>query len=234
MGRQSLDIEEAEIEGRPLTIRQREVLDAALGLLVDAGETLTMSAVAQRASCSKETLYKWFGGRDGLLTATVQWQAAKVRMPPVPEAGLDHTALFESLEGFARDWLTVITGRTSVALNRLAVGEAGADRGGEAASVALGSIVLENGPSAMRRRLRPMIEAGRDAGLIAFEDADEAFATFFGLVVRDVQIRLLLGESLAPKPDEIARDAKRATEQFFDLHGPRPGSAFDLQRQVRP
>ena len=37
-----------------------------------------MTAVARRASCSKETLYKWFGDRDGLLTATVQWQASKV------------------------------------------------------------------------------------------------------------------------------------------------------------
>ncbi|KQT50854.1 TetR family transcriptional regulator [Aureimonas sp. Leaf454] len=219
-----MDVEEAEIEGRPLTSRQREVLDAALGLLVDAGETLTMSAVAQRASCSKETLYKWFGGRDGLLTATVQWQAAKVRMPTVPAEGLDRAALFDSLDGFARDWLTVLTGRTSVALNRLAVGEAGSERKGEAGSSPLGSIVLENGPSAMRRRLRPMIEAGRSAGLIAFADADEAFATFFGLVVRDVQIRLLLGEPLAPTEGEIARDAGRATEQFFALYGARPGS----------
>lgn len=229
-----MDIEEAEIEGRPLTTRQREVLDAALGLLVDDGETLTMSAVAQRASCSKETLYKWFGGRDGLLTATVQWQAAKVRMPPVPEGGLDRDALFGNLYGFARDWLTVITGRTSVALNRLAVGEAGAEKAGEAPSAALGSIVLENGPSAMRRRLRPMIEAGRGAGLIDFSDANEAFATFFGLVVRDMQIRLLLGESLAPTTDEIARDARRATEQFFALYGARPGSSADPQRRVRP
>ena len=60
------------------TPRQQVVLTAALDLLVEAGDGLTMTAVARRASCSKETLYKWFGDRDGLLTATVQWQAAKV------------------------------------------------------------------------------------------------------------------------------------------------------------
>ena len=65
------------------TPRQQAVLTAALDLLVEAGDGLTMTAVARRASCSKETLYKWFGDRDGLLTATVQWQAAKVRMPVV-------------------------------------------------------------------------------------------------------------------------------------------------------
>ena len=54
------------------------MLDAALRLMVEEGDRLTMTAVARRASCSKETLYKWFGDRDGLLTATVQWQASKV------------------------------------------------------------------------------------------------------------------------------------------------------------
>ncbi|TIV86474.1 MAG: helix-turn-helix transcriptional regulator, partial [Mesorhizobium sp.] len=60
-----------------LTERQQAVLDAALRLLVEEGDNLTMTAVARRASCSKETLYKWFGDRDGLLNATVQWQASK-------------------------------------------------------------------------------------------------------------------------------------------------------------
>ena len=64
-------------------------LNAALRLLVEEGDALTMTAVARRASCSKETLYKWFGDRDGLLTATVQWQASKVRVAPVDRAQLD-------------------------------------------------------------------------------------------------------------------------------------------------
>src|SRR5919108_6355557 len=75
------------------TARQQAVLDAALGLLVEQGDRLTMTSVARRASCSKETLYKWFGDRDGLLTATVQWQAAKVRVPRVDRHRLDATTL---------------------------------------------------------------------------------------------------------------------------------------------
>ncbi|MBX9875717.1 MAG: TetR/AcrR family transcriptional regulator, partial [Beijerinckiaceae bacterium] len=50
------------------TARQQAVLDAVLSLMVEEGDQLTMTAVARRASCSKETLYKWFGDRDGLLT----------------------------------------------------------------------------------------------------------------------------------------------------------------------
>lgn len=207
----------AEMEETALTDRQREVLDAAFRLLVDAGETLTMGAVAQRASCSKETLYKWFGGRDGLLTATVQWQASRVRAVPLPASGLDRETLTASLEGFARDWLTVLTGETSVALNRLAVGDAVRGRQ-EAGGPHLGAIVLENGPLAMRRRLAPVLEAGRKSGLLDIGDVDAAFATFFGLVVRDVQIRLLLGDTARPSPEAIDGDARRATAQFLALH----------------
>src|SRR5690606_12319317 len=102
---------------------------------------------------------------------------------------------------------------TSIALNRLAVSHAGSQR------VRLGAIVLENGRFEMGRRLKPVMEAGRVAGLLAFDDLEEAFRTFFGLVVRDVQIRLLLGDRLDMNQDEIGLDAARATRQFLALYG---------------
>ena len=196
-----------------LTKRQEEVLDAALSLLVEKGEAPTMNAVADRASCSKETLYKWFGGRDGLLTATVRRQASKVRASAVPPGGFDRETLRRSLVAFARDWLLTISGETSVALNRLAVGEAGAEER------VLGRIVLSNGPLAMRERLRPLLEAGRSAGHLAFDDLDDAFRLLFGLVVGDLQIRLLLGEEGAPSPAAIDALAERAATDFLTLRG---------------
>ena len=114
--------------GEALTPRQQEVLDAALALLVEQGDRLTMTAVARRASCSKETLYKWFGDRDGLLTATVQWQAAKVRVAAVDRQRLDLASLTARLEEFAANWLSVISTETSIALNRLAVAHAGSEQ----------------------------------------------------------------------------------------------------------
>jgi AcrR family transcriptional regulator len=195
------------------TPRQQQVLTAALDLLVEQGDRLTMTSVARRASCSKETLYKWFGDRDGLLTATVQWQAAKVRVPQVDRRRLDIESLKSSVEQFARDLLTTIVGEVSVTLNRLAITHAGADKN------SLGGIVLENGPLAIRKRLKPVLEAGREARVLRFDTSEEAYRSFFGLVVRDVQIRLLLGETIELGEQEIARDAARATEQFFAIYG---------------
>lgn len=205
------------MEGDGPTARQQDVLDAVLRLLVEEGDRLTMTAVARRASCSKETLYKWFGDRDGLLTATVQWQAAKVRVTPVDRKGLDRAALTASLQRFASDWLRVISSDTSIALNRVAVGHAGSDKRD------LGAIVLERGRFALGRRLKPVLEAGREAGILEFDDAETAFRTFFGLVARDVQIRLLLGDRIELTDAEVDGDAVRATQQFLALHGAKTG-----------
>ena len=203
----------AETQGETLTARQQAVLDAVLSLMVEKGSGLTMTAVARRASCSKETLYKWFGDREGLLTATVQWQASKVRAGNYDRQKLDAGALRESLKRFAANWLEVISSPTSIALNRIGVSQA-ASRDGN-----LGSIMLANGRFAIGERLKPVLEAGREAGLIDFDDTETAFRTLFGLVGRDVQIRLLLGDPLTLSKAEIANDAERATEQFFTLYG---------------
>ena len=203
----------AETQGEALTARQQAVLDAVLSLMVEKGSGLTMTAVARRASCSKETLYKWFGDRDGLLTATVQWQASKVRAGNFDRQSLDAGALRESLKGFAANWLEVISSPTSIALNRIGISQA-ASRDGN-----LGSIVLANGRFAIGERLKPVLDAGREAGLLAFDDTETAFRTFFGLAGRDVQIRLLLGDTLTLSRAEIAADAERATEQFLTLYG---------------
>ncbi len=197
-----------------LSPRQNDVLEQALRLLVGGGDrTLTTANIARAANCSKESLYKWFGDRDGLLTAMVRWQASKVRVVPLAREKLDAESLFSSLEHFARDWLLVLSGPTSIALNRLAVSHAGSGKS------TLGDIVVSNGPAEMARRLKPILTMGQEAKLLAFDDIDDAFRTFFGLVVRDMQIRLLLGDRLELTDAAVIRDARRATKQFFALYG---------------
>jgi len=205
--------ETAAADAAEPTARQAAVLDAVLALMQEKGGQLTMTAVARRASCSKETLYKWFGDRDGLLTATVQWQASRVRAGRYDRQKLDASSLRDSLTDFAATWLSVISSPTSIALNRVAITDAASKEGN------LGQIVLENGRFAIGARLKPVLEEGRAAGLLAFDDTEAAFRTFFGLVGRDVQIRLLLGDALRLGKAEIARDAAIDTDQFLALYG---------------
>ena len=193
--------------------RQQAVLDVVLSLMVEGDDPLTMDAVARRASCSKETLYKWFGDRDGLLVATVRWQASRVHAGREAVGARDAETLRDILREFAASWLAVIASRTSVALNRIAIADAGSRKSN------LGGIVLANGRFAIGERVKPVLEAGRAAGLLAFDDSEAAFRTFFGLVGRDIQIRLLLGDALALDAAGIQSDAARAVEQFLALYG---------------
>ncbi|MBO6815684.1 MAG: TetR/AcrR family transcriptional regulator [Rhizobiaceae bacterium] len=190
--------------------REQEVLDAVLDLMVEEGDRFSMASVAKRASCSKETLYRWFGDRDGLLTATVQWQASKVVMPRLDPHRLELGVFKRTLREFAGNWLKVITGDVSIALNRLAVSHAGNRE------TRLGEIVLENGPLTMRQRLEPIFALGRKAGYLTADD-DTAFRTFFGLVVADTQIRALLGDTSLQAPGNIETISQRAVDQFMAL-----------------
>lgn len=204
----------AEPESEEPSPRQREVLDAALRVLVRDGGRLTMSALAAEANCSKESLYRWYGDRAGLLNAIVRWQAAQVRVEAPGGARIDRAALVAALTQFASDWLRVVASDRSLALNRLAIGHAG-DDGGE-----LGSVVLSNGRLALGERLKPILEAARNAGLLRFDDAEDAFRTFFGLIARDVHFRLLLGERLKLDRAAIAAESARAVDQFIKLYQP--------------
>ena len=204
-------------EGADFTPRQREVLAAVLDLMVEEGDGFSLAKVCRRASCSKETLYNWFGDRDGLLTATVQWQASKVKMPGLDAAGVTAESFRAALTDFAVSWLEVITSDVSAALNRLAIANAGQQSGG--GNNRLGEIVRENGPLAMRRRLKPIFEIGERTGLLAFDHCELAIRAFFGLVVADWQIRKLLGEATRPSATGIQQTAERAVGEFLLLYG---------------
>ena len=73
---QIVDESGAKAERAGLNERQNAVLESALKLLVDGGEkAVTTAGVARAANCSKESLYKWFGVRDGLLSAMISYLA---------------------------------------------------------------------------------------------------------------------------------------------------------------
>ncbi len=193
------------------TPRQNEVLEQALRLLVEGGDrALTTSGLARAANCSKESLYKWFGDRDGLLAAMIAHQASKVRTFERGKERLAAENLRDHLETFARDLLEVLSGDVSLALNRLAIGQSSRD------GSKLGKLLVEHGRRQIDRRAIALMDAGKRAGLLRFDDADAAYHTLYGLVVSDLHVRMLLGQ---PGLKDNARQAERAVSAFLALHG---------------
>lgn len=194
--------------------RQNAVLDSALRLLVDGGErALTTAGVARAANCSKESLYKWFGDRDGILSAMIGYQASKVRTLEERAETLTAESLRAHLVVFAKDLLDVLGGDVSLALNRLAIGQASRD------GSHLGQMLQERGRRQIGKRAGGLLDAGRRAGLLRFDDGDEAYGMLYGLIVTDLHLRMLLGEDMKLSKQDFSRRAERAVDAFLGLCG---------------
>jgi AcrR family transcriptional regulator len=185
--------------------RRAAVIEAAFTELLEHGaDGVTMLSIARRAGASKETLYSWFGNRDGLLSAMIVSNSdATAERIGNALAGEDDPR--DTLAAFGVGLLTLLTDPRSLALNRAAM-----------TNPVLASELLASG----RHRVGPIVEtylaAASASGALVVLDPTTAFETFYGLVVRDTQIRVLLGEP-GPIGPAIRRRAEAATEQFVEL-----------------
>lgn len=198
--------------------RQNAVLAVALNLLVEGGEkALTTAGLAKAANCSKESLYKWFGDRDGILAAIVAYQASKVRGVDERAAPATPEAFQTALTAFAEDLLAVLLSDTSLALNRLSIGHVvGRDARGDNAG--LGNVLVERGKRRIEARAIHLLTHGKRQRFITFDDATRAYATLYGLIIGDAHIRALLGDDPLIAPDAQKAQAATAISHFLTLH----------------
>lgn len=203
--------------------REEELLNVTRAAVVDLGyQVLTMSEIARRAHASKETLYSWFGSKAGLVTALIEHDAdasASRLSEALADPATDLGAVQNTLTAYAASLLNLLTGPSSVALNRAA-----------ASCPELATSLLKSG----RHRIGPIVTTYlgllHDAGTISAPDAAQSFELLYGLIVRDTQIRVLLGEP-APTTDAIQRRAVVAVQQFLQLthlHGSHTGYMTSL------
>ena len=197
-----------------LTERQSEVLESALALLVDGGEkALTTAKIASASNCSKESLYKWFGDRDGLISAMMAFQGSKVGAAVGQEDLGSAKAFKDYLIRFACELLSVLAGDTSLALNRLAIGQASNE------ASPLGPLLIENGRGVIEAKAVGFLNSAAEKNYLRFEDARQTYHVLYGLIVRDAHVRLLLGEHRELVMENFERDAQTAIAQFYKLYG---------------
>jgi AcrR family transcriptional regulator len=166
-----------------------------------------MSGVAARACSSKESLYVWFGSKEGLVAELIRRQSARTNTAVELALTTDQPAR-EVLVGIATNLLNVLLSDTSLALNRAAM-----------SSPALAAILLQHG----RHTTGPLVERYlaqlHREGLMQMDDPAEAFRLFYGLTIQDSQIRALLGEQ-PPNAPERVKMARSAVSRFITLAAP--------------
>lgn len=192
--------------------RRDEILDAALALLQAQGyRDTTMLHVATRARASKHTLYQHFPTKQALFAALVA-RAATAINAEVTAALSANAPLERTLCLFGIQLLTLLTGAQSLAINRAAIAEA---RMAPELARALAANGRDHTAPLMQRYLASQVSAGRLRRL----DGADAIQAFIGLLIGDLQVRLLLGIDEPPDAAQIRRRAQRAAQRFMVLFG---------------
>lgn len=177
--------------------REAAIHAAAYALLARHGYGGTsMLRVARAARASNETLYRWYGDKDGLFTSMVRENAATTRR--MLEADLSGAGdPWQALTGISPVFLRMILSDRAIFLNRAAA----ADPSG-----ALGAALSTGGrnevmPLLSRLMARVCEGSGRDAA--------EATGWFLGLLVGDLQVRRIIHDCPEPSEQEIAERCAR-------------------------
>ncbi|AKI01233.1 transcriptional regulator, TetR family [Hoeflea sp. IMCC20628] len=189
--------------------RQETIEEAAYAVLEARGYAgASMLSIARAARASNETLYNWYGDKNGLFRALVLRNAEQVKA--LLEDGLrsDRNPL-DVLRALGPRLLALLVSPRAIQLNRAAA----ADPTGE-----LGAAISERGRETVGPLIGEVLERARREGALAFNVTGEAVELYLNLLVGDLQIRRAIGGVLPLDETTISRRAELAFGQFLRLN----------------
>ncbi|MDD9728237.1 TetR/AcrR family transcriptional regulator [Roseovarius sp. SK2] len=195
------------------SLRQQQIETAAYALLEEKGYAGTsMLAIARKARASNETLYNWYGDKQGLFKALVTRNAAEVKSLLEEELAAKENPM-ATLARFGPKLLELLLGDRAIALNRAAA----ADPTGE-----LGAVISEAGRETVLPLLVETLEQAKRRGDLSFDHPEETAALYMNLLVGDLQIRRVIGRVPAPSRDFCEKRSALTLRRLSLLLVPEP------------
>lgn len=190
--------------------RQEQIEQAAYEVLEKKGYAGTsMLGIARQARASNETLYNWYGDKQGLFQALVTRNAEEVKAHLIEELKTNHDAL-SILGTLGPKLLKLLTSDRAVSLNRAAA----ADGSGE-----LGATLSKAGREAVFPLLDQVLQRAKEEGQLTFEHSGEAVGLYLDLLIGDQQIRRVIGRLPQPSPAFCKERSERAVKHLRQLLG---------------
>jgi AcrR family transcriptional regulator len=203
------------VESRPdseTPVRER-IIGAALRTFIAKGYSDTsMLEIATSARVSKRDLYACFGSKDAVLLACIAGWAARLRLSPDLPAPESREDLESILTQFGRTVIREVSDNAVTAVHRLAVGEA--QRSTKVART------LNASRSANRQALARVLGEAQANRILGPGNAHEMVEDFLALLWGDLMFERLIGAADVPKPAEIERRARKATQALLKLYSP--------------
>ena len=193
---------------------RERILHAAFSLFFERGYAGTSTlAIATRAHVSKRDIYALFTDKRAILAVgiseRVQRMLTALELPPART----RKALARTLRAHGQAILRGITDPAVTAVFRLAIAESGGAR-------EVAEALDAGGRQRNQQALTELLARARASGLLRGDPA-EMTRQFHGLLLGNLQVRLLLRVAEPPGEAEIAARAQAATQALFTLHGKR-------------
>ena len=183
------------------SLRQDQIETAAYRMLEEKGFAGTsMQGIARKARASNETLYNWYGDKQGLFKALVTRNAAEVKSLLEVELSGARDGL-SILRLFGPKLLMLLLRDRAIALNRAAA----ADPSG-----ALGATLSQAGRESVFPLVLKVLEVARQEGQLAYDHTETAVGLYFDLLIGDLQIRRVIGRLPAPTLEFCDARSERA------------------------
>ncbi|WP_226951147.1 TetR/AcrR family transcriptional regulator [Rhizobium terrae] len=187
-----------------------EIEKVAYKLLDERGYRGTsMLGIAKAAKASNETLYRWYGDKNGLFKTMIESNARETKVA-LAAAVRDDADPLATLEHVAPILLSMLLGEKAISLNRAAA----SDESGE-----LGTMIAAGGRDCMFPLIEKLIARGLATGVLAAPSARLATEWFLGLLIGDLQTRRVIGTLPLPSDEDIRSRATAAASAFRKLCG---------------
>jgi len=167
--------------------------------------------IASRAKVSKRELYQFFAGKAEIVSACIAARAERMRRPLTLPPVKDRETFIASLMSFGSTFLREICDPVVVGIYRLAATET--ERSPEVARV-----LDTAGREANRTALIHLLKKAQSSGILVAGDPAIVASEFFGLLVGDVLLRLILRVADRPSAREIERRARAAADAIVRLY----------------
>lgn len=199
-------------------LKRSAIFDATYAILKEKGyKSTSMLAVAKAAHASNETMYNWFGDKQGLLAAMIEANAEQVSATLVSalanNSDNSEKVFADRLGIFGDILLQLLTGENSVALNRAAAADV-------ATGNVLGALLAENGRNKVAPLLAQLFQEAQSNGILGNADAGEIAEVYIALLLGDVQIRRVIGVMNQPETTNTRTHSQRVCELILQLFGP--------------
>jgi len=154
----------------------------------------SIDAVVARAGGSKETLYKMFGNKAGLLTAVCESRALGLRK--AIDIEIDDTDIARWLMAVGEHYLRMVLDSRSLALYRLICSEA-------TRLPQMGDLLYRTGPGLSTKKLADRLAAWEKRGDVSVAHPEQAADLFYAMLRGNMQIRSVLNPTYVVSLPEI-------------------------------